>query len=121
VTRFFALSGACDAEVALRGDEPSFDNPRQAWGWLKLARKAHEDQFPDWNVGEYTDTVTYLDYAAGTEEFGKGMCEFGNKFEDWPLDDDGTGAIIGATPGVGDHADEDGVNDPGIAYLVIAR
>jgi hypothetical protein len=118
VTRFFALSGPCNTEVTVRGDEPSFADPREAWEWLKLARMAHEDRFPDWNVGEYTDTVGYLEYAAGE---GLGACEFGNKNEDWPLDDDGTGAIIGATPGVGDHADEDGVDDPGIAYLVVAR
>jgi hypothetical protein len=49
------------------------------------------------------------------------MCEFGSPHEDWPLPADGTGAIVGATPGVGDHAWDDEVDDPGRMYAVMAR
>ncbi len=113
--RFFALvyPAWCQQPDVL-GNEPSFDDPRAAWAWLKLARWQEEEKYPGWTIGEVTDTVGYLDYAA-TE------CEFGNPHEDWPLSPDGTGAIIGATPGLGDHAWDDEVTDPGIAYAVVAR
>jgi hypothetical protein len=103
------------------GHEPSFGSPREAWGYLKQLRKAQEDEYPDWNIGEYTDTVPQLDWLAGGEEFSPGMAEFGNPHEEWPVAADGTGQISGATPGLGDHAWEDGIRDVGIYYGVVAR
>lgn len=94
------------------GDEPSFSDPREAWAWLRDARKVAEDRCPVWNVGEYTPTVQYLDYAA-TEH------QFGSKLEDWHLARDGAGVITGATPGVGDHAFDGEYDDPGVAYAVV--
>jgi hypothetical protein len=119
--KYFAQVYPVGERPEIRGDGPCFDDPRAAWAWLKLARIQRESQFPDWNVGEYTDTVQYLDYAAGTEEFGEGRCEFGDPHEDWPLAADGTGIIVAATPGIGEHAWEDGVPDAGVAYAVVAR
>lgn len=103
----------CDQPDVI-GNEPCFGTAEAAWAWLKVARQQEEDRHPDWNIGVYSDTVSYLDYA-GTE------CDWGNPYEDWPLASDGTGAIRGATPGVGHHAFEDGVNDPGVIYAVVAR
>lgn len=112
---FFALVYPNDRpQPAVRGDEPSFGDARQAWAWLKLARWQQEERHPEWTIGEATETVDYLEYAA-TE------CEFGNPHEDWPLNSDGTGVIVGATPGVGDHAWDDQVHDPGVAYAVVRR
>jgi hypothetical protein len=120
--KFYALQWpAWKADPDIVGDEPSFDEPRQAWAWLMEARRQQEDQFPDWNGGEYTETVRDLDYAAGTEVYGAGACEFGNPHEDWPLSPDGTGSIRASTPGLGDHAFEDGILEPGVMYAVVAR
>lgn len=120
--RFYALNYPSDeSQPELRGDEPSFDTPRAAWAWLKMARMHQENLHSDWNVSGYTDTVAWLDYAAGTEEYGSGKCEFGNPMEDWPLRADGTGRILGATPGLGDHAWEEGIGDLGVWYAVLAR
>lgn len=96
------------------GESPGGPDPRAQWRWLHDLRREVEDEFPEWNVGEYTDTVEYLDYAA-TE------CEFGNPREDWPLAADGTGRIVGATPGLGDHDGDSTVSDPGITYAVVVR
>jgi hypothetical protein len=107
---------------SVRGDEPSFDDPRAAWGWLKQARKVAEDAHPDWNGGSYSSTVDYLDYASGEEEYGDGVCPFGDELADWPLAADGTGAIGGTTPGVGDHEnDDEAIDDAGVLYWVVAR
>lgn len=120
--RFYALAWPGWVEQPeILGIEPNFGTAREAWGHLKKFRKEQEDQYPDWSVGEYTDTVTYLDYLAGEEEYGTGMAEFGNPHEDWPVAADGTGTISGATPGVGDHAGEDGIRDVGIHYAVVTR
>lgn len=82
---------------------------RQAWLWLADHRRNNEDEFPDWpadQLGEYTETLTYLDYA-GTEQ------SYGDPHEDIPLDADGTGEITGDTPG---HTGPG--HDAGTTYLV---
>lgn len=113
--RFFAISQShADGPIEVQDDYRSFDTARLAWADLRARREEHEDQFPDWGVGEYSETVRYLDYAA-TE------CEFGNLCEDWPLAADGTGVITGATPGLGDGPLDATVNDPGMVYAVVAR
>lgn len=118
---FYALSYSAVFEPPeVFGIEPRFDTARQAWTYLKKLRWEQEEQHPGWTLGECTDTYRYLDYAAGTEEFGKGACEFGNPHEGWPLAADGSGRIVGATPGIGDHAYEEGVADPGVVYEVVA-
>lgn len=101
------------------GLEPRFDTARGAWAHLKKVRWEQEEQHPGWTLGEPTDTYRYLDYNAGTEEFGPGACEFGNLHEDWPLAPDGTGMIVGATPGVGDGPYDDQSGDRGIVYAVV--
>ncbi len=117
---FYALTYAWPGDPQVRGDEPSFNSARQAWAWLMRSRMQAEDQFLDWNVGEYSQTARYLDYAAGTEYFDKGRCEFGNPHEDWPLAGNGTGRIVGGTPGVGD-SDSDCEVGSATAYEVVAR
>jgi hypothetical protein len=88
-------------------DPPTFDTAREAWACLASGREAWEDDFPDDEpLGEYSDTVGYLHYAASEEHVP------GSLNEDWPLNEDGTGVIYGATPGYeGDH-------DLGLAYCV---
>jgi hypothetical protein len=91
---------------------PTFPDARAAWAYLADFRRNSEDTFPDWHIGEYTDTVQYLDYAATDAAYG-------NPHEDWPLNADGTGVIHGDTPGVGDgFRDDDADPDPGMSYLV---
>lgn len=90
-----------------------FDDARQAWAWLRDLRATVEDDFPGWNIGEYTQTLRDLEYAA-TE------CEFGSPHEDWPLTMDGAGKIVGSTPGVGDREGDGDVEDVGITYEVVA-
>lgn len=90
-------------------DPPTFDTARGAWSYLADEREREEDQFPeDEPLGEYTETLGYLRYAAGTE------VEYGSQNEDWPLNADGTGVIYGRTPGY------DGDHDLGLAYCVTA-
>lgn len=88
-------------------DPPAFDDARKAWEWLADYRRNSEDEYPDWHIGEYTDTVGYLEYAATDAEFG-------NPHEDYPLAADGTGTIGGDTPG--EPEDSSG---PGLDYSVV--
>jgi hypothetical protein len=92
-------------------DPPVFDTAAQAWASHANGREGWEDDFPDWpfeGIGEYTETVEALRYAAGPD------VEYGNPCEDWPLNADGTGVIYGDTPGY------DGRHDLGLAYCVTA-
>jgi hypothetical protein len=120
--RFYCLTyPLATPQPPVRGDEPSFATARAAWNWLLRARMLEEDRYPDWNIGEYSATALYLDYAAGAHHFGidDSACEFGNPDEDWPLAADGTGRIIGGTPGVGD--DDSDLNGKSMVYAVVAR
>jgi len=88
-------------------EPPVFETAREAWAYLADERQRAEDQFPDDEpLGEYTDTVGYLRYAAS------GDVLYGNPHEGWPLNSDGTGVIYGSTPGY------DGSHDLGLAYCV---
>ncbi len=88
-------------------DPPTFDTAQEAWAYLAEERERDEDQFPDDEpIGEYTETLGYLRYAAGPE------VTYGSPSEDYPLGVDGTGTIYGSTPGYS------GRNDLGLAYCV---
>jgi hypothetical protein len=91
-----------------------FAYARVAWAWLADLRRGVEDDFPDWNIGEYSDTVRDLEHAAAEHEFG-------DPNEDWPLAADGTGCIVGSTPGLGDREGDPDVTDPGYSYIVEAQ
>lgn len=89
-------------------DEPAaFDTAREAWGWLAGERERDEDGATEpLDTGEYSDTLTYLRHAAGSEHVP------GNPHEDYPTDIDRCGVVDGHTPG------HDGDYDQGIAYSV---
>lgn len=91
-----------------------YGSAREVWAQHAADRKKHEDRHEGWGVGEYSDTLGYLEYAA-TE------CEFGNKCEDWPLNADGTGEILACTPGVGWGEGDPDVDDPGLSYVVLTE
>jgi hypothetical protein len=95
--------------LPMEDDPPVFDTAQGAWSYLADEREREEDQAPDDEpVGEYTETLGYLRYAAGED------MEPGNPHEDVPLNADGTGVIYGPTPGY------DGDHDLGLAYCVTA-
>lgn len=88
-------------------DPPVFDTPQEAWAYLATERRQAEDYAPDpQDTGEYSDTVTYLEYTSGDEHAPGDPCE------DWPTDADRCGVIYGGTPGY------DGDHDLGVAYSV---
>ena len=89
-------------------DPPVFDTAAEAWAYLAAERERHEDDLGTWDepLGEYSDTLMYLRYSAGSE------VTYGSPHEDYPLDPDGTGTIYGPTPGY------DGSHDLGLAYSV---
>lgn len=89
-----------------------YPTAREVWAQHREDRRKHEDEHEGWGLGEYSDTVRDLDYAA-TE------CEFGSPHEDWPLAADGTGEILGTTPGLGDGPWDAEVDDPGLTYAVL--
>lgn len=83
-------------------DQPVFDTAVEAWLYLVNERGESEDSFPDWNGGEYSDIYSDLASMANGEWSDK----LGN------LAADGTGTIVGDTPGY------DGNHDQGVAYSV---
>lgn len=90
---------------------PEFETVGQAWQYLAQERMSDEDTCPEWagdnGIGEYSSTVTTLQYLSGGEH------EHGNPHEDWPTAADGTGVVYGPTPGY------DGDHDLGLAYSVV--
>lgn len=73
-------------------DRHVFTGPRDAWRYLADERQRAEDQ-TDTDDDRYSDTWRSLDYLASTDH------RDGDPHEDWPTAPDGTGRIIGGTPG----------------------
>ncbi|WP_327292471.1 hypothetical protein [Streptomyces sp. NBC_01198] len=98
-------------------EPPTFETAGEAWAWLAEEREREEDSAeygPD-DLGqfEYSDTLMYLRYIAGSDlRLTRETHEHGNPHEDWPTASDGTGTIYGDTPGY------DGEHDLGQAYSV---